>query len=57
MKTLYVEVTTRLKIQLEEGVNVSEVIQEMDYSFQSTTDGAMIVDTEIRDYESTEAVE
>ena len=57
MKKVYVEVTSRLIIDLEEGVNVSDVITEMDYSFNSTTDGAMIVDTEIRDYESTEAVE
>jgi hypothetical protein len=56
MKKFYVEVVTRLIIDLEEGVNVSDVITEMDYNFTSTTDGAMIVDTEIRDYESTEAV-
>jgi len=57
MKKVYVEVVTRLIIDLEEGVNVSDVITEMDYNFNSTTDGAMIVDTEIRDYKSTEAVE
>jgi hypothetical protein len=57
MKKVYVEVVTRLIIDLEEGVNVSDVITEMDYNFNSTTDGAMIVDTEIRDYKATEAVE
>ena len=57
MKKLYVEVITRLVVELEEGVNVSEVIQEMDYNFTSTTDGAMIVETEIRDYTSKEVSE
>ena len=50
-RKVYVEVKTRLIIQMDEGVEVDDVIQEMDYNFQSNTVGADIVDTEIRDYE------
>ena len=50
-RKVYVEVTTRLIIDMDEGIEVDEVIGELDYDFTSTTDGADIVDTEIRDYE------
>jgi len=55
MKKVYVEVTTRLIISMDEDVEVSEVISEMDYNFDSQTDGADIVDTEIRDFEVTDS--
>lgn len=47
----YVEMTTRLIIDLDDGVEVDDVISEMDYKFTSTTNGAVIVDTEIREHE------
>ncbi len=50
-RKVYVEVTTRLIIDMEEGIEVSEIIGEMDYHFLSNTDNAEIVDSEIRDYE------
>ena len=54
-RKVFVIVTTRLIMELEEGVEVSEVIQEMDYSFTSKTDGAEITDTEIREHEVTDS--
>lgn len=51
MRKVYVNVTTRLIINMDEGVEVSDVISEMDYNFTSKTDGADIVDTEILDHE------
>lgn len=46
----YVQVVVSLEIDLDDGVAVPEVIQDMDYNFISGTDGAMVVDTEIRDF-------
>lgn len=54
-RKVYVTVKTRLIIEMEEGVEVSEVIQEMDYNFTSQTDNAEIVETEITDHEVTDS--
>lgn len=51
MRKVYVTVTSRLIIDMDEGIEVNEVIDEMDYSFTSKTDGADIVATEIEDFE------
>lgn len=51
MRKVYVNVTTRLIINMDEGADVGDVVSEMDYNFLSGTDEADIVDTEIRDYE------
>jgi hypothetical protein len=50
MRKVYIETKIRLIIQLEEGILVDDVIQEMDYNFTSMTTGADIIDTEIEDY-------
>lgn len=50
-RKVYVNVTTRLIINMDEGIKVSDVVSEMDYNFSSQTEGAEIVDTEIRDHE------
>lgn len=55
MRKIYVNVTTRLIIQADDGVNVDDVLSEMDYDFTSQTDGAEIIDTEIRDHEVTDS--
>jgi hypothetical protein len=54
-RKVYVELKTRLIIEMHEGIEVSEVIQEMDHSYLSGTVGAEIVDSEIRDYEVTDS--
>jgi hypothetical protein len=50
-RKVFVNVTTRLIFDMEEGIEVDDVIQEMDYDFKSNTTGATIMDTEIRDHE------
>lgn len=55
MRKAYVEVKTRLILNMDEGVEVSEVLENMDYDFTSTTDGADVEDTEIRDWEVTDS--
>lgn len=48
-KTIIVELTVKLHIEVSEDVSVSEVIQEMDYDFSSNTKYAKIIETEILD--------
>ena len=49
-KTVKVQITVDVTIRLfNESVDPLEVIQEMDYNFNSGTIGAMITDTEIID--------
>jgi hypothetical protein len=51
MRKVYVEVKVKLIINMDDGVEVQEVVNELDYSFNSQTDGATIEDTEILDHE------
>jgi hypothetical protein len=51
MKKVYVNVKTRLIIEMDEGIEVAEVLDNMDYNFTSNNDEAEITDTEIKDYE------
>ena len=55
MRKVYVDVKVRLIINQDDGVETSEVINEMEYSFTSNTSGAEIVDTEIKDHEVTDS--
>lgn len=50
-----VEVKVKLTINMDDGVEVSEVINEMEYDFTSTIDGADIEDTEIIDHDVTDS--
>ena len=51
MRKVYVDVKVHLIVNLDEGIEVNEVLEEMDYTFSSETDGADIVDTEITHWE------
>jgi len=54
-RKVYVRVITRLIIDMDEGIEVDEVLENMDYDFTSSTDGAEIVDTEIMEWEVTDS--
>ena len=54
-RKVYVEVKTRIIMDMEEGIEVGDVISEMDYEFTSQTENVDFVDTEIRDYEVTDS--
>ena len=47
MRKVFVNVTVRLVINADEGVDIGEVVNEADYNFTSNNTGADIVDTEI----------
>ena len=50
-RKVYVNVTTRIIIDMDDDMEVSEVIENMDYHFQYYTLSAEIVSTEIIDHE------
>ena len=50
-RKVYVEVTTRLIIRADEGQDIDEVLENMEYDFTSTHDSADIEESEIRSWE------
>lgn len=55
MRRVCVEVKTCLIIEADEGINIDEVLENMDYDFSSQSEGADIVDTEIQNWEIKDA--
>jgi hypothetical protein len=49
MRKVYVAVLVRLVINADEGVDIQNVLDEMDYSFSSNTREAEVEDMEIID--------
>jgi hypothetical protein len=46
-----VAMTTRVILDMDEGIEVTEVLENMDYQFTSQTEGAVVVDAEITDWD------
>jgi hypothetical protein len=56
MRKVYANVVTRLIICADDDVDIeTDVINELDYDFKSTTDKAEIIDTEITSFEITDS--
>jgi hypothetical protein len=51
MRKVYIELKVKLIMNLEDGVEVSNAIDEMDYIFNLEDEHGEMVDTEILDYE------
>jgi hypothetical protein len=51
IRKVYVNVKTRLIIHVDEGVDIDEVMENMDYNFTADESYASVVDTEIREWE------
>lgn len=51
MRKVYIKVEVRLIVNMDDGIQVSDLIENMDYDMTSQTEGADITETEIRDYE------
>ncbi len=51
MRKVTVELEMRIVMSVDEGVEISEVVNELDYQINDTTSTADILDTEITDYE------
>jgi len=55
MRKVYVEATVKIVINVDEGVEVGDVVQVLDYNFSDTTGNADVMDAEILDYEITDS--
>ena len=55
MRKVYVNVNARLILQVDEGVEVEDVLSNMDFEFESQTDNADILDTELTGWEITDS--
>ncbi len=51
MRKVTVKLEMKIVMSVDEGMKISEVIQELDYQVTDTTTAADILDTEIVDYE------
>jgi len=51
MRKVTVKLEMNVVMSVDEGVEVSEVVNELDYNVNDTTTAADILDTEITDFE------
>jgi len=51
MRKVTVKLDMQLVMLVDEGIEISQVINELDYNVSDTTTAADILDTEITDYE------
>lgn len=51
MRKVTVELEMRVVMSVDEGVEISDVVNELDYQINDTTSTVDILDTEITDYE------
>ena len=51
MRKVTVKLETRIVMSVDEGVEISDVVNELDYQINDTTTAADILDTEITDFE------
>lgn len=50
-RKIYVNVTVRLIVDIDEKVSIEDVISDMDYNFSSQTDGAEVAQTDIENWD------
>ena len=51
MRKVTLKLEMRIVMSVDEGSDVSEVVNELDYQVNDTTTAADVLDTEITDYE------
>jgi len=51
MKKACVAVTVHLYMDVESGINLNDVVNELDYHFADTTDMARVVDSHIEEFD------
>ena len=51
MRKVYIKLQVNLIMQIDEGKEISEVINELEYNFADTTGSATVEDYSIRDFE------
>jgi len=56
MRKVTVKLEMRVVMSIDEGIEISEVVNELDYLVNDKTTAADILDTEITDYEVVDSV-
>ena len=56
MRKVTIKLEIRIVMSVDEGVEISEVVNELDYQINDTTTAADILDTEITGYEVVDSV-
>ena len=56
MRKVTIKLQMRIVLSVDEGVEISEVVNELDYQVNDTTTAADILDTEITGYEVVDSV-
>jgi hypothetical protein len=51
MRKVYINLTVKLVLNVDDGVEISDVVNELDYEFGDNTGLADVIDTEILDHE------
>ena len=51
MRKVTIKLQIRIVMLVDEGIEISQVVNELDYNLNDTTATADILDTEITDYE------
>jgi len=54
-RKVYLQLKVRMIMTIDEGADIGEVIDELDYSFSDSTGKANIEETEILNYEITDS--
>lgn len=56
MRKVTLKLEMRIVMSVDEGVEISEIVNELDYQVNDTTTAADILDTEITGYEVVDSV-
>ncbi|MCX5635424.1 MAG: hypothetical protein NTW55_06280 [Planctomycetota bacterium] len=56
MRKVTIKLDIRIVMSVDEGIEISEVVNELDYQVNDTTTAADILDTEITNYEVVDSV-
>jgi len=56
MRKVTIKLEMRIVMSVDEGIEISEVVNELDYQVNDTTTAADIIDTEITGYEVVDSV-
>ena len=56
MRKVTIKLAMRVVMSVDEGIEISEVVNELDYQVNDTTTAADILDTEITGYEVVDSV-
>jgi len=51
MKKYYVNATVRLIINADDGVDINDMLNDIEYDFTSNTDNADIIEEEVMDFQ------